>query len=758
MRFRKEYLAAAVVLGVMNYASYADAAFDENLNNYTLDTVTVEADATKDKFGNTVTEQSYYRTGGDVKVITREEIEKRHYNDVTDAIKRIPGVTFQNPGYRGGQYTYPSYNNGVAINGDTRVIVLVDGRRIDNSTGTNFGSGSKDSKTMVDINQAVNMNDIDKIEVIKGPGASIYGSDATGGVINIITRKGGEENHGSIDISTGSWKKHVYNLNYSGSAGNDKSWKYFVSVNRDMSGDTKYKDGLTGDNRTYPNTNYKEDGANIRIDKDFNDKQNLRIWYNHKNGKDGYPITAPDYRYWNETDWNRIIQAGAAGVQGNVNNPGYRNLFMLDALSGSFNAFRNNDLDITYTFDKDNGMESFVRFYDQKHHYWGRDQYQNWYDPSYGYVPFPGGSSWDQFVQNHPASSELTGVFDEENRGFQVQYGRSIGKNDILTSFTFDKSKTYTKNDYGYYKNIIKVKRDSVLGFIQDKIHITDKWDLTPAIRYAHYSDATRSQGDTNKSSDSSVTKFTPTINTEYAFDDTFSAYLGWAKIYRPLKYSDYSATTVNGVPLKDEEGDVWTVGLRKAIDDNTEVALHYDWTDMDNAITGYPVWNGKRFNDRGLNAKETKKSINLTLDHKFDDNWTLGLAYSHLKDEWKAKDGFDFDPSLGFDETTNVNYMINELRPANHYTANLSYEKGKWYTGLLLNYYTGINENAFTDGHFLILDWNLNYDINKDTSVYLAINNLTNEAYENTYSAYNGMGATPQPGRSYMVGVKYKF
>lgn len=64
-----------------------------------------------------------------------------------------------------------------------------------------------------------------------------------------------------------------------------------------MSGDTKYKDGLTGGNYTYRGTEFKEEGANIRIDKDFSDTENLRIWYNHRNGKDGYPITAPDYRF-----------------------------------------------------------------------------------------------------------------------------------------------------------------------------------------------------------------------------------------------------------------------------------------------------------------------------------------------------------------------------------------------------------------------------------------------------------------------------
>mgnify|MGYP006883761311 FL=1 len=82
-------------------------------------------------------------------------------------------------------------------------------------------------------------------------------------------------------------------------------------------------------------------------------------------------LLRPDYRFWNETEWNRIIQDTEDGKFGNTTNPGYRNLFVLDALSGSYNAFRNNDIDITYTFDKENGMESFIRFYDQDHHYWG---------------------------------------------------------------------------------------------------------------------------------------------------------------------------------------------------------------------------------------------------------------------------------------------------------------------------------------------------------------------------------------------------
>lgn len=166
---KRRYTAAAAMMMVMGLCASASAAFDENLNDYTLDAMVVEADAVKNKFGDTITEQSYYRTGGDVKVITREEIEKRHYTDLTEAIKRIPGVTFQNPGYRGGEYGYQFYNNGVSINGDTRVIILVDGRRVDNAASTRVGSNTKSGSksTGVNLDQVTNMENVEKSKLSK---------------------------------------------------------------------------------------------------------------------------------------------------------------------------------------------------------------------------------------------------------------------------------------------------------------------------------------------------------------------------------------------------------------------------------------------------------------------------------------------------------------------------------------------------------------------------------------------------------------
>ncbi len=801
---KMQYTAAAAMMMVMGLCATANAAFDENLNDYTLDTMVVEADAAKNKFGDTITEQSYYRTGGDVKVITREEIEKRHYTDLTEAIKRIPGVTFQNPGYRGGEYGYQFYNNGVSINGDTRVIILVDGRRVDNGASTRVGDNTKKGtkSTGVNLDQVTNMENVDKIEVIKGPGASVYGSDALGGVINIITRKGAADNKGSIDLATGSWDKHKYALSYSGSAGEDKSWHYFVSANRDMSGDTKYKDGSVGETGTLGGSNYKEDGVNIRVDKDFNDKQSLKVWYNFKQGRDGYPIATPNLKYWNEKDWKDIIFKAAVGqldennklvggtLSGDSRNPGYHNLYALDgAVYGSFSKFKNNDWDIQYTFDKDNGMESFVRVYDQNHRYAHRDKYrwgidsnkmtdaykeafpngatdaqlQEWIDKNL--APFPGGDKdkiKEWLEKTGGAATEPTSWTEEKNRGVQLQVAKSVGVNDIIASVTYDKSKNFSKKieNNGSIKES-HVTRKSLQAYLQDKIHISDKWDITPSIRYAKYSsfETTNDNGTSQGKGDTHL--ITPVINTQYMFDDTSSMYFGWTKVFRPLKEGDYNS--VDGVfktPLEDEEGDAWTLGVRKELSDKTSVAVHYDWTRMSNAIATLPIWDDKegKLTSTAVNAKEDKQSFNITLDHQFDEHLTLSASYSHMKDEWKAKSGWVLDPSWGYNRPDDINTAINSLRPANHYSLNLSYENGKLYTGLLTNWYTGCSDYAFTDNDFLVLDWNINYQITDDITAYALVTNLTNEAYETSYNAWNGVGSAAMPGRCFMVGMKYTF
>jgi hemoglobin/transferrin/lactoferrin receptor protein len=115
-----------------------------------------------------------------ITVITRDEIDKQQPEKMADLFKSIPGVEIQGEGpFRG----IPVIR-GLSSN---RVLILVDGQRLNNA---------RESTDFAGIQPAlVNLAEVERIEVLRGPASVQYGSDAIGGVVNIITRKpalGGE--------------------------------------------------------------------------------------------------------------------------------------------------------------------------------------------------------------------------------------------------------------------------------------------------------------------------------------------------------------------------------------------------------------------------------------------------------------------------------------------------------------------------------------------------------------------------------------
>ena len=764
---KKQYKTAACLMMLLSAMANANAEQlkdknEEEVPKYNLDEIVVE-DA-RDRFGNIITEQSYYRTGGDGNVITRKEIEEHHYATATEAIKRMPGVRISSPGYRGGEYGMNGYmNSTVSINGDDRVIVCIDGRRVDNAASGLFSEyGYDSSKALVNLDQITSIDNIEKIEVIKGPGASVYGADATGGVINIITRKGALKPSGTVDIATGSWDRHTYKLNYSGST-DDGSLRYFLAVNRDMSGDTKYYDRVTKKNYTYRGTAWKDEGVNFRIDKEFDKTHNLRISYNHTNGKDGYPMTTPDYRYMSQADYLRILKGG----WGDVINPGFRNKFYQYAFTGSYTAYSFNDIDVTYSFNKDHDMESFVRVYNQSHTF-----YDNWggfvaKDKDGNKRPadlYPGDPAWDYWAGLSQVDVVRSPKYNkEDNRGIQFQLGKSYGKHDVLIGMTYDRAnhKSWSKSNGINVRK--EVDRNTYRGYVQDKIHLSDKWELTPSVRYEHY-DAfkTTEKGVSVTENNSTNSIVTYAVNTQYAFDDKSSAYLGWTRINRPLAIGAYVEEDdyyfYKGQKLQDEKGNALTLGLRKDFSTKTSGSINYNYLNMSNAVSALSVWDdeAEAWNTKAVNAKQKRQAINFDLQHHFDDNWSVGASYAYVKEDWKAKNGIVFRPGLQFEEDL-VNAYINAYRPTNQYMLDLNYQKDKWNVLLSTSYYTGCSQ-LFTNNRFLVMDLNLNYQINKDISAYLQVGNLTNEGYELFGGSYHGLGAFAQPGRSFLIGMKYKF
>jgi len=140
-----------------------------------------------------------------VSVIDRQTIEQRGYTSLTDALSAVPGVRVSQSGGPGG-------NASVFVRGtnSNQVLVLRDGMPIndasDASGAFNFG---------VDT-----LADIERIEVIRGPMAALYGSGAIGGVINLISRRGHEAGfHLDGELSGGYPAQAEGHLNASGIAG-----------------------------------------------------------------------------------------------------------------------------------------------------------------------------------------------------------------------------------------------------------------------------------------------------------------------------------------------------------------------------------------------------------------------------------------------------------------------------------------------------------------------------------------------------------
>lgn len=133
----------------------------------TLDTVLVTA---------TRTEETTAKTLAPATVYTADDIEALQADSVTDLLQRIPGVSINAAGGRGGASGL--YLRGTNTN---HTLFLIDGQRVDSATlgATQF--------------EAIDVNQIERIEIVRGPRSSLYGADAIGGVVQIFTKQGGKD-------------------------------------------------------------------------------------------------------------------------------------------------------------------------------------------------------------------------------------------------------------------------------------------------------------------------------------------------------------------------------------------------------------------------------------------------------------------------------------------------------------------------------------------------------------------------------------
>jgi vitamin B12 transporter len=176
--------------------------------------------------------------GSSVTVISHEEIERRQSPSVVDLLRSVPGVEINQTGGPGGIAN-------VFIRGadPTQTLVLVDGVPVDDTTGGGFDFS------------AIRSDNIDRIEILRGPQSTLYGSDAMGGVISIITQHGSTGFHAFVDTRDGSRDGRQLTAGIDGGAA---GFDYSVSVG------TQHTDGQTAPDDTKGNP-FSSTNASARL-------------------------------------------------------------------------------------------------------------------------------------------------------------------------------------------------------------------------------------------------------------------------------------------------------------------------------------------------------------------------------------------------------------------------------------------------------------------------------------------------------------
>ncbi|CBE69133.1 MAG: TonB-dependent receptor [Candidatus Methylomirabilis oxygeniifera] len=159
----------------------------------------------------TKTEVPVKQVAASVTVITKEEIEARQVTQVTDLLRDVPGLSVTQTGSRGG--TVSVFPRG----GESRFnLVLIDGIKVNDAGGSfDFSDLSTDN--------------IERIEIVRGPHSALYGSDAMGSVIQIFTKRGKGVPQVEVSFAGGNLSTFEEKLNLIGGSGRAG---YSLSVGR----------------------------------------------------------------------------------------------------------------------------------------------------------------------------------------------------------------------------------------------------------------------------------------------------------------------------------------------------------------------------------------------------------------------------------------------------------------------------------------------------------------------------------------------
>lgn len=664
---RKALLAAITVFVMGGVTAQA-----EELPVYSFDEVVVTA---------TRTENDVKKVPASTQVITQEDIKRGGATSVRNALSMYANI-FQKSKVRGGGHD-------IIIRGmETKhSLVMVNGRRISNEADAN-GLGNAMSL------DRININDVEKIEIVRGPSSALYGSEAMGGVLNIITKPSKEQTlltgleHTSKDTS------HWWHAD-TGRIGNFSMTldARFNKINRSML-DTATESDPYGTAQTYNASlnYYVNDHSYVNAYMDY--------YSQHLKTDMGTPAMKPITL---TTSSGKMSLSGQAMLEGtgskafkqknygiSWNGKTDKNDWQIQAYMSKFNWSDTSNTKVLGSIPPA-GMEGMFNYLLQK---------KNTYDFNH-----------DEHNMWAIEGRDSLRVNDHHRVTFGAEYvkdkvaGTGLGSNG-------DGVHSITEN--GKTKLSSEKTLSSYAAYLQDEIEY-GKWFIVPAIRYDHHS--------------AYGSHTSPKIGVTYNATDHFRIKANYAEGFKAPSVSQLfydldrmmgsSYVHLTGNPnLKPEKSKSWDLGVEAEFGKGYGSLTYFD-NDVDNLIATIPK--GKDSNGHNLHRYENVnkariKGLENTLGYRFNDTLEFKVTSTLLD----AK-----DTSAGKDLTQRARLsQIYQLIYDDH--------KETGWSAVLWNQldYKFVTGKAWERGEsvkksYSLTNFSLTRKVNKDTRFYGSVQNI---------------------------------
>ena len=331
-------------------------------------------------------------------IITAKEMDEHRDTSVRQALQRVTGVTVNE--------MVPGISSYVKLNGDDRVLILVDGQSLANAQGSGYGRGS------VDLANLPGVGAIERIEVTKGSG-----------VINIVTKKG-DRKESTLDAYTGSWGMHGYTLSNSGRSGKT-SWLISGDLER-----RKYYAFPGGLNADKSRGDIARKSLSLRLDQDLTDDTSLTFKAYHQ---DYHGHGSTFLASYSSSLPKALQKERLSGWYLSANKPIERLI---------------NNYSLTYNFKKNQAQPGFLRYFNDyqrtywTNHYFTRTQGFEWQNNwQVGSHHLTAGAEWTEDMGTNYEAHYIDKK--RHNLAFYAEDAMSFGKLTVTPGLRLDDNSTY---------------------------------------------------------------------------------------------------------------------------------------------------------------------------------------------------------------------------------------------------------------------------------------------------------------------------